>query len=89
MLFLSFNILIFNIVNRGPLIGVARGPCGDPSGITDFYCYTQFNRSRAQSGSPTVNTECIHEISIYYFKNFCSERWELSSSALQFLQNRV
>ena len=63
MSFLSFNILIFNIV----LIGVARGPCGDPSGITVFYCYTQFNRSRAQSGSPTVNTECIHKISIYYF----------------------
>ena len=25
------------------LIVVARGPCGAPSGVTEFYCYTQGN----------------------------------------------
>ena len=26
-----------------------RGPCGDPSGVTDFYCHTHHQRSRAHN----------------------------------------
>ena len=36
-------IFFFNLDSGG------RGPCGAPSGGTDFYCHTQYQRSRAHN----------------------------------------